>query len=77
MRANVIGTDLVRDTSGRWRVLEDNLRVPSGLAYAMHARDLLATVMPELHPPAGTLASDAGGRFTRVRAAFRGREPAA
>jgi carboxylate-amine ligase len=58
VRANVIGTDLVRDTSGRWRVLEDNLRVPSGLAYAMHARDLLATVMPELHPPAGTLTSD-------------------
>ncbi len=54
VRANVIGTDLVRDASGTWRVLEDNLRVPSGLAYAMHARDLLATVMPEVHPPAGT-----------------------
>ncbi len=58
VRANVIGTDLVRDSSGTWRVLEDNLRVPSGLAYAMHARDLLATVMPELHPPAGALACD-------------------
>jgi carboxylate-amine ligase len=58
VRANVIGTDLVRDTSGVWRVLEDNLRVPSGLAYAMHARDLLATVMPELTPPPGTLATE-------------------
>jgi carboxylate-amine ligase len=58
VRANVIGTDLVRDSDGNWRVLEDNLRVPSGLAYAMHARDLLATVMPELSPPPGTLQAD-------------------
>jgi carboxylate-amine ligase len=58
VRANVIGTDLVRDSSGTWRVLEDNLRVPSGLAYAMQARDLLATVIPELVPPAGTLVAD-------------------
>ncbi len=58
VRANVIGTDLVRDTGGTWRVLEDNLRVPSGLAYAMHARDLLATVMPELTPPLGTLTTE-------------------
>ncbi len=59
VRATVIGVDLVRDSSGVWRVLEDNLRVPSGLAYAMHARELLATVMPELTPPVGTLACEA------------------
>jgi glutamate---cysteine ligase / carboxylate-amine ligase len=58
VRATVIGTDLVRDSTGIWRVLEDNLRVPSGLAYAMHARDLLATVVPELRPPPGTLPAD-------------------
>ncbi|MCW2548853.1 MAG: hypothetical protein JWN96_3313, partial [Mycobacterium sp.] len=61
VRANVIGTDLVRDSEGKWCVLEDNLRVPSGLAYAMHARDLLATVMPELAPPPGTLSAESAG----------------
>ena len=55
VRATVIGTDLVKDTSGVWRVLEDNLRVPSGLAYAMHSRELITTVMPELPIPPGTL----------------------
>ncbi len=58
VRATVIGTDLVRDTAGQWRVLEDNLRVPSGLAYAMHARDMIETVMPELVAPLGTLESE-------------------
>ena len=61
VRANVIGTDLVRDSDGKWCVLEDNLRVPSGLAYAMHARDLLGTVMPEFAPPPGTLSSEQAG----------------
>ena len=29
--AHVCGTDLVRDKDGKFYVLEDNLRVPSGL----------------------------------------------
>jgi carboxylate-amine ligase len=61
VRANVIGTDLVCDSEGKWCVLEDNLRVPSGLAYAMHARDLLGTVMPEFVPPPGTLSAEQAG----------------
>ncbi len=69
VRATVIGTDLVRDSTGVWRVLEDNLRVPSGLAYAMHARSLLATVMPELVPPNGTLPSEPAA--DRLAAALR------
>ncbi len=36
--ATVIGFDLVRGTDGRFRVLEDNLRTPSGFAYARAAR---------------------------------------
>ena len=33
--ANICGTDLVRDETGRFLVLEDNLRVPSGVAYML------------------------------------------
>jgi uncharacterized circularly permuted ATP-grasp superfamily protein len=36
--ATVAGFDLVRDADGELRVLEDNLRTPSGIAYALAAR---------------------------------------
>ena len=75
VRATVIGTDLVRDSTGVWRVLEDNLRVPSGLAYAIHARDLLATILPELRPPQGTLAAyPAADRLAAALRAAAGEE---
>lgn len=48
VRAPVIGFDLVRDTVGGWRVLEDNARVPSGIGYAIGVRRLMGRVMPEL-----------------------------
>jgi carboxylate-amine ligase len=48
VRAPVIGFDLVRDGIGGWRVLEDNVRVPSGVGYAIAIRRLMRTVMPEL-----------------------------
>jgi carboxylate-amine ligase len=51
VRANVAGVDLVRDTEGKWCVLEDNLRVPSGIGYAMQNRRLTGTVLPELPHP--------------------------
>jgi carboxylate-amine ligase len=51
VRANVAGVDLVRDADGRWCVLEDNLRVPSGIGYAMQNRRLTGTVLPELPRP--------------------------
>lgn len=41
--AHVAGPDLVRGADGELRVLEDNLRAPSGLAYALAAR---ATMEP-------------------------------
>src|ERR1700682_5235085 len=43
----VAGIDLVR-VDGRWLVLEDNLRVPSGVSYALASRRVLADVAPEL-----------------------------
>ena len=35
VRAHISGTDLVCDRAGHWMVLEDNLRIPSGTAYAI------------------------------------------
>lgn len=40
VRIHVAGMDLVRDAAQGWLVLEDNLRVPSGIAYALAAREL-------------------------------------
>ena len=51
VRAQVAGVDLVRDADGNWCVLEDNLRVPSGIAYAMQNRRLTQAVLPELPEP--------------------------
>lgn len=53
VRAHISGTDLVCDGAGHWMVLEDNLRVPSGVAYAMVNRRMLDTHMPELTHPDG------------------------
>src|ERR1019366_11266 len=47
-RAHVSGFDIVRDGDGRWLVLEDNVRVPSGVAFALENRRLLDHVFPEL-----------------------------
>ena len=42
----VAGIDLVR-VSGRWLVLEDNLRVPSGVAYSLAARRASVELLPD------------------------------
>jgi len=54
-RAAVSGIDLIRDGADQWMVLEDNLRVPSGIGYAMTSRRLVRSVLPELEPPAGVV----------------------
>ena len=59
VRAPVMGFDLVRNEYGGWRVLEDNLRSPSGAAYAVALRGLVDAVLPELPRPPG-LAHPAG-----------------
>ena len=51
VRAHISGTDLVCDRAGNWRVLEDNLRIPSGSAYAIANRRLLRKHLPELDRP--------------------------
>jgi carboxylate-amine ligase len=47
-RAQVSGFDVIRDKDGRWLVLEDNVRVPSGIGYAVANRRLMRRVFPEL-----------------------------
>ncbi|MDR1635385.1 MAG: circularly permuted type 2 ATP-grasp protein [Bifidobacteriaceae bacterium] len=48
VRVHVAGIDLVRDESGQWRVLEDNVRVPSGVSYVVSNRHVMAQTLPEL-----------------------------
>ena len=47
-RATVAGLDLLRGPDG-WVVLEDNLRVPSGIGYALSNRDSARAALPQLH----------------------------
>jgi uncharacterized circularly permuted ATP-grasp superfamily protein len=46
--AHICGTDLVRDGDGTFYVLEDNLRVPSGVSYMLENRQLMKRLFPEL-----------------------------
>ncbi|MGH8659730.1 MAG: circularly permuted type 2 ATP-grasp protein, partial [Gammaproteobacteria bacterium] len=46
--AHICGTDLVRDADGTIYVLEDNLRVPSGVSYMLENRKVIKRVFPEL-----------------------------
>ncbi|GAA1699251.1 circularly permuted type 2 ATP-grasp protein [Microcella alkalica] len=48
VRIQVSGIDLIRDESGGWRVLEDNVRVPSGVSYVISNRRVMAQTLPEL-----------------------------
>ncbi len=48
VRVQVAGIDLVRDAQGRYRVLEDNLRTPSGISYVIENRRAMTHVFPEL-----------------------------
>ena len=72
--AFVAGLDLVRGDDGELRVLEDNTRTPSGMAYAAAAR---ATVVDRLPPGPGVL--DPEGAFEllgrTLRAAHPGGDP--
>ncbi|MEI6847195.1 MAG: circularly permuted type 2 ATP-grasp protein [Chlorobiaceae bacterium] len=45
---HVTGSDLIRDTSGRYLVLEDNLRTPSGVSYMLQNRQAMKKAFPVL-----------------------------
>jgi uncharacterized circularly permuted ATP-grasp superfamily protein len=44
---HIVGSDLVRDADGRYLVLEDNLRTPSGVSYVLANRMTMARVFPD------------------------------
>jgi uncharacterized circularly permuted ATP-grasp superfamily protein len=46
--AHISGSDLVRDDDGTFYVLEDNLRVPSGVSYVLENRAVTKRAFPEL-----------------------------
>ena len=45
---HVAGCDLVRDGEGNWRVLEDNVRTPSGISYVLENRTAMTRLVPQL-----------------------------
>lgn len=45
---HVTGTDLVRDRDGKWYVLEDNLRCPSGVSYVLENRRVMKNTFPQV-----------------------------
>jgi uncharacterized circularly permuted ATP-grasp superfamily protein len=46
--AHVAGVDIVRAGQGEYYVLEDNLRVPSGVSYMLENRKMMMRLFPEL-----------------------------
>ena len=46
VRVHISGIDLIRDPAGTFRVLEDNLRTPSGVSYVLENRLVSKRVMP-------------------------------
>ena len=45
---HVAGCDLVRDGDGTWKVLEDNVRTPSGISYVLENRVAMTRLVPQL-----------------------------
>jgi uncharacterized circularly permuted ATP-grasp superfamily protein len=55
---SVMGTDLIRLPDGRFVVLEDNLRIPSGVSYMLTSRQVMKRIFPELFRNAGVRSID-------------------
>ncbi len=51
--SHISGIDLIRDEDGRFCVLEDNLRTPSGVSYMLESRNISETLLSDLfaHTP--------------------------
>lgn len=47
------GIDIVRDVDGRFKVLEDNARTPSGVSYVLENRQLMQRTFPDLMDKVG------------------------
>jgi uncharacterized circularly permuted ATP-grasp superfamily protein len=67
----VAGLDLLRDGSGELRVLEDNLRMPSGACYALGVREIVEPAVDATLRPLGL-----GGYLEKLGEAIRAAAPA-
>lgn len=47
VRVHISGIDVIRDAEGTFRVLEDNVRVPSGVSYVLENRRAMSKGLPE------------------------------
>ncbi len=50
---HITGTDLIKHSDGQYYVLEDNLRVPSGVSYVLGNRDIMKRTFPEVFESLG------------------------
>jgi uncharacterized circularly permuted ATP-grasp superfamily protein len=73
VRIHVAGVDLIRDEDGSFRVLEDNVRTPSGVSYVMENRRAMAHVLPEVF--AATRIQPVEAYPTRLLRALRAAAP--
>jgi|TARA_B100001093_G_C26836133_1_gene1018419 uncharacterized circularly permuted ATP-grasp superfamily protein len=53
--SSICGSDLIKDRDGIFYVLEDNLRVPSGVGYMLENRTIMKRVFPELFKHYGVM----------------------
>ena len=74
VRIQVAGIDLVRDEQGALRVLEDNVRIPSGVSYVMENRRAMTRTFPRLFAEDRVLPVDEYPR--RLLRALRAAAPA-
>ncbi|HST42824.1 MAG TPA: circularly permuted type 2 ATP-grasp protein [Conexibacter sp.] len=62
----VAGLDVVRDAAGTLRVLEDNLRMPSGFTYAVAAQEAVLEALPHVGEPRHDLAAGVAPALART-----------
>ena len=53
--SSICGSDLIKDKDGVFYVLEDNLRVPSGVSYMLENRTVMKRVFPDLFQHYGVM----------------------
>ena len=71
---HVVGSDLIRGDDGRWMVLEDNLRTPSGVSYVLANRQIMTRTFPDWFAELGVRSVDsyAGSCSTTSSGSRRG-----
>ncbi len=51
--SHITGSDIVRDNTGKFFILEDNLRCPSGVSYLLENREIIKQAFPALFATLG------------------------